>query len=56
MPYTQAFDSKSADFTTATQAKALLYEETFVSRYQAAFVALRTLTDTFSGERVVTLN
>jgi hypothetical protein len=56
MPYTQSFDSKSPDFSTATQAKALLYEQTFVTRYQAAFVALRTLTDTFSGERVVTLN
>lgn len=56
MPYTQTFDSKSADFLTSTQAKALLYEDTFISRYQAAFTTLRSLTDTFSGERVVTLN
>lgn len=56
MPYTQEFDSKSADFTTNTQAKALLYEDTFITRYQNAFTALRSLTDTFSGERVVTLN
>jgi len=56
MPYTQLFDAKSADFMTNTQAKALLYEDTFISRYQAAFTALRSLTDTFSGERVVTLN
>ena len=56
MPYTQTFDSKSADFATGTQAKALLYEATFIANYQAAFVTLRTFTDTFSGERVVTLN
>lgn len=56
MPYTQAFDSKSAPFNTSTQAKALVYENAFISRYQDAFTALRTLTDTFSGEKVVTLN
>jgi len=56
MPYTQSFDSKSAEFTVATQSKALVYENAFVLRYQEAFTALRTMTDTFSGERVVTLN
>jgi hypothetical protein len=56
MPYTQTFDSKSPDFLVATQAKALVYENTFITRYQQAFTTLRSLTDTFSGERVVTLN
>jgi hypothetical protein len=53
LPYTQEFDSKSPDFELDTSSKALAYETAFVSNYQAAFAILRSMTDTFTGERVV---
>jgi hypothetical protein len=52
LPYTQEFDSKSADFAEHTKEKALAFQTEFVSRYAAAFVALRTNADTFTGEAI----
>jgi len=52
LPFTQEFDSKSPEFLTDVQEKALAFEEEFVSRYAQAFTDLRVSQDTFTGERV----
>lgn len=52
LPHTQEFDSKSADYSTNTKEKALKFQETFITKYNAAFAALRAKADTFTGEQV----
>ena len=48
----QEFDSKSPDFETNTQIKALAFQTAFLAAYDAAFVALRSQADTFTGEEI----
>lgn len=51
LPYTQEFDAKSNLLGfTSSQAQAISFQEEFVTRYQEAFTALRSLPDTFTGE------
>ena len=50
LPYTQQFDSKTAEFGTNTQVKVLAFQDDFVAKYSAAFTALRESVDTFTGE------
>ena len=50
LPFTQTFDSTSAPFDTNTQVKAQAFQDTFVANYAAAFTALRSTPDTFTGE------
>lgn len=52
LPYTQEFDSKSADFSENTQTKALAFQEKFIADYSSAFVELRAKADTFTGESI----
>ena len=55
LPFTQEFDSKSPDFSTATQVKAEAFQDAFTTAYEAAFVNLRTNADTFTGEYLVNI-
>lgn len=50
LPFTQTFDSKSPDFVSDTQAKAVAYQTAFVTKYTQAFTTLRTQEDEFTGE------
>ena len=50
LPFTQDFDSKSTDFETNTQTKALAFQDTFVSNFTDAIETLRANADTFTGE------
>ena len=50
LPFTQDFDSKSLDFETNTQAKALAFQTTFVDNFTGALQTLRANADTFTGE------
>lgn len=50
LPFTQEFDSKSVDFETNTEAKALAFQYTFVSNFTDAISLLRSNADTFTGE------
>ena len=53
LPFTQAFDAKSAPFDTNTQIKAEAYQAAFVAAYSAAFTNLREeAADTFTGEAI----
>jgi hypothetical protein len=53
LPYTQIFDSRSEAFAENTQIKAQLFEESFVASYVEAFMTLRAMNDTFTGEAIV---
>jgi hypothetical protein len=52
LPYTQEFDSKSEAYKDDTEAKALKFQETFITNYSEAFDTLRAKSDTFTGEQV----
>ena len=61
LPFTQEFDAKSLTLPTeaenkaAAAAQALAFQETFVAAYEAAFAALRTNADSFTGEYIVNI-
>jgi hypothetical protein len=50
LPFTQEFDSKSPDYADYTQEKALIFQSSFVAKYNDAFTAMRASSDTFTGE------
>jgi hypothetical protein len=53
LPYVQEFDSKSPAFSENTEAKAVAFQTVFVNLYESAFMDLRSMTDTFTGEYLV---
>jgi hypothetical protein len=55
LPFTQEFDSKSPDFSSNTQAKALAFQDNFTSLYEASFNTLRDMVDTFTGEYLINI-
>lgn len=55
LPYTQEFDSKSPDFESNTQIKAVAFQDAFTEAYEIAFIDLRTNADTFTGEYLVNI-
>lgn len=54
-PFTQEFDSTSADFETNTQTKVEAYRDDIVDRFSTALTTLRATTDTFTGEKTYTI-
>jgi len=50
LPFTQSFDSTTSPFNLNTLVKAQAFQDTFVARYTAAFVELRSKADAFTGE------
>lgn len=55
LPFTQEFDSKSPDFETNVQIKAVAFQDNFVGLYEDAFVTLRDTEDAFTGEYLVNI-
>ena len=56
LPYTQEFDAKSNEIGfVSSKAQAMAFEESFVIKFEDAFTALRSNTDTFTGERIVNI-
>jgi hypothetical protein len=56
LPYTQEFDAKSNELGfVSSKAQAMAFEESFVVKFEDAFTALRSNTDTFTGERIVNI-
>ena|ERR1043166_8390420 len=54
LPFVQQFDSKSPDFETNTEVKALAFEAEFKDRYEDAITTLRAEEDTFTGKQLFT--
>lgn len=54
-PFVQTFDSKSEPFDVNTQTKVESYRDEIVDRFSTALLALRDMTDTFSGEKTYTI-
>lgn len=54
-PYTAEFDSLSAPFIISTQVKVEAYRDIIVDRFNTALVTLRTIADTFTGEKTYTV-
>jgi hypothetical protein len=56
LPYTQEFDAKSNEIGfVSSRAQVMAFEEAFVVKFEDAFAALRSNTDTFTGERIVNI-
>ena len=54
-PFAQEFDSLSTPFDTATQTKIEAYRDAIVTRFTSALIAVRAITDTFTGEKTYTV-
>lgn len=50
-PFTQTFDSRDTDFSTATLTKVEAYRDEIVDRFTTAMTTLRTTADAFTGEQ-----
>jgi hypothetical protein len=55
LPFVQEFDSRAGMFSTNTKIKAEAFETTFIERYTAAVLALRAMSDTFTGESIINI-
>jgi hypothetical protein len=63
LPFTQEFDAKSHPMfltaptvaKTSTQARAVAFQTYFINAFTAAFLALRTSQDTFTGEYIANI-
>lgn len=63
LPFTQEFDAKShplfatnpASAKATTQARASAFQNSFINSFTAAFIALRSSQDTFTGEYIANI-